>query len=380
MTSPLPDLLAAAGVVPDGWQAALDCTPRRAFIPKTIWLPDPDGFLVPVRHGEEAWTRRVESDVAIATQVDDGSPAAPGGRGRTATSSASQPSLVLRMLRALDAAEGHRVLEIGTGTGWNAGLLTARLGAESVTSVEIDPAIAQEARRNLEGTGARPHLICGDGAEGAPASAPFDRIISTAAVGRIPRAWIEQTRPGGLIVTPWGSPYASTGLLRLQVGADGTAAGRVLDRAGFMWVRDQRAPLGGWGSYVDTRIPTETSKTTLPPEDLLDFGAPARFAVGLIVPHLFQIDRHDPAGSGEYTLWLYDTQGSWASVDHVPGTTSSPIEQAGPRHLWHEVETAHHWWTTAGRPGRNRFGLTVTPEDRHLLWVDEPGRAVPSWA
>ncbi|MBB6172894.1 protein-L-isoaspartate(D-aspartate) O-methyltransferase [Nocardiopsis mwathae] len=356
-----------------GWRDALTRVPRRLFIPDTIWLPDPDGLLVAVHRDDEAWEKRAASDVAIATQVDDGAPAARHGRGRTATSSASQPSLVLRMLDALDVGDGDRVLEIGTGSGWNAGLLAARLGEDRITSIEVDPEVADQARRNLEKVGLSPHLIVGDGAEGAPDRAPFDRIIATAAVNRVPPAWTTQTRPGGTILTPWGTPYASTGLLRLQVGDDGTAHGQVLGRAGFMWVREQRGPMGAWGKYVDTSLPVDTAKTSVPISDLLDFGAPARFAVGLLVPQIYQVDCHAEDDSGEYTLWLFDAQGSWASVDYQPGASDYPVEQAGPRRLWDEIQAAYQWWVATDRPGRERFGLTVTV-DSQQVWLDSPDR------
>ena len=82
-----------------------------------------------------------------------GIPPGPGQRGRYVTSSASQPNVVALMLKALDAQPGMRVLEIGTGTGYNAALLAHRLGAPHVTSVEIHPDLADHARRALMSTG-----------------------------------------------------------------------------------------------------------------------------------------------------------------------------------------------------------------------------------
>ena len=72
-----------------------------------------------------------------------------------------------------------------------------------MTSIEVDPGIAAQAAATLTTVRHAPRLITGDGADGYPPGAPYDRVHSTCAVAQIPHAWIEQTRPGGLIVTPW---------------------------------------------------------------------------------------------------------------------------------------------------------------------------------
>lgn len=89
------------------------------------------------------------------------------------TSSASKPDLVLSMLAALDVHDGHTVLEIGTGSGYNAALLAARLGAPSVTTVEIDPGLATSARAALVASGFPVTVLTGDGTQGYPANAPM---------------------------------------------------------------------------------------------------------------------------------------------------------------------------------------------------------------
>jgi protein-L-isoaspartate O-methyltransferase len=375
----LAGLLRARGVLGADWAAAFAAVDRGRFVPDVIWTPDADdpAWLRPVGRGDPYWAEAVYSDVAVATQVDDGAPKGAGGRGRYVTSSASQPSLVLGMLRALDPREGTRVLEVGTGTGYNAALLAARLGAENVVSVEVDPGLARHARRRLADAGLPVPVLTGDGAQGAAAHAPFDRVIATAAAGAVPYAWVRQTRPGGVVLLPWGTPYASTGLLRLEVGADGTAQGPVLSRAGFMWLRSQRGPTGGWRSYVDTSAPVRRSVTGVDPRDLLRMDSPARFAVGVLVPGLAQVDFHAADGSGEFTLWLYDGSGAWASVDHVPGAEGAAVEQHGDRRLFDEVEAAYAWWLRNRRPDRERFGVTITPTGR-TTWLGTPDHPVPT--
>ena len=121
-----------------------------------------------------------------------------------ATSSASAPAVVAVMLEQARVRPGHRVLEIGAGTGYNAALLARLVGSSGqVTTVEIDPGVAAEARRNLDGAGyGQVRVVCGDGAEGDSAGAPFDRIIVTAGVWDIPPAWSQQMAPGGRLVVP----------------------------------------------------------------------------------------------------------------------------------------------------------------------------------
>ncbi|GAA2275214.1 hypothetical protein GCM10010430_71440 [Kitasatospora cystarginea] len=77
-------------------------------------------------------------------------------------------------------------------------------------------------------------------------------------------------------------------------------------------------------------------------------------------------------------LWVATTDaGSWAAVDYNGCDDDRfTVWQHGPRRLWEEVEAAHHWWLTNGRPGPARFGLTVTADGAHTFWLDEPGTVV----
>ncbi|MFJ9554423.1 hypothetical protein ACIRPH_11440 [Nocardiopsis sp. NPDC101807] len=296
--------------------------------------------MVPVGHEGPYWWENAYADFALPTQIDDGTPAGAGGRGRYTISSASQPSLVARMLETLRVRDGMRVLEIGTATGYNAALLSARLGTDNVTTIEVDPHLAEQGRAVLASAGFKPTVVCGDGALGVRGGVPFDHVLATVAAKRIPYAWVEQTRPGGLAVTPWSNDYAATALLRLEVGHDGTASDRPIGDAPFMWLRDQRSAKGAWSDHVDRDAPVRRSQTAVDPRPLAEPRSGAEFAVGAMVPHLVKALFHARDGSGEYTLSLYDTHGSWASVDFVPGAAEYAVEQAGPRDLWEETEAA----------------------------------------
>ncbi|MEV2274491.1 methyltransferase domain-containing protein [Nocardiopsis sp. NPDC049922] len=375
----LVDHLHQVGALTDPrWRDAFLQVPRHLFVPDPVWAEDgsrDDGWMIPVGRDDPYWWENVYADFALPTQVDDGAPAGEDGRGRYTTSSISQPSLVARMLEALTPVDGARVLEIGTATGYNCALLCARLGAENVVTVEVDPVLAERGRAALHAAGWKPTVVCGDGTQGVPAEAPFDRVLATVAAKRVPHAWVRQTRPGGSIITPWGNDYMATALLRLEVGEDGVATGRPIGDAPFMWLRDQRAHGGRWSDFVDFDAKVRTSRTRVDPHAVVEAGGGAEFAVGTSVPGLCRAWFDAEDDSGEATLWLYDTKGAWASVDYVPEVGEYEVEQAGPRDLWEEVEAAVVWWERAGRPERERFGLTVSRDGQHV-WLDRPENGV----
>lgn len=134
-----------------------------------------------------------EADRSVAY----GDHALPIGRGQTI----SQPYVVALMTQLLALRGDERVLEVGTGSGYQAAVL-AQLATE-VYSVEIDPVLAEQARASLDAVGARNvHVRAGDGFYGWPEAAPFDAIIITAAAPRLPDRLRDQLREGGRVVAP----------------------------------------------------------------------------------------------------------------------------------------------------------------------------------
>ncbi|PAU47772.1 methyltransferase domain-containing protein [Streptomyces albireticuli] len=362
--------LVEKGVLGDDWLPAFRAVPRHRFVPDVIW-PGRAGMnrqsdRMVRTEDPAAWWAVVHRDVPITTQWDDGAYTGPG-RGRTPSSSSSMPTMVASMLAALDVEQDSTVLEIGTGTGWNAALLSHRLGSENVVTVEVDARSAGEARRRLAHAGFTPRCVVGDGARGCPEHAPYDRVIATCSIGAVPEAWIEQTRPGGVIVTPWGPTYGGEAVARLTVAGDGTASGPFVGSSAFMRLRAQRKNLPPVPACPDGRAERRT--TDLSPDDVGDWIH--MFVIGVRVPDLFC--RVDPGVEGAYRLWLYDTAlTSWASAGFDKGRTAFPVHQSGPRRLWDELETAYRWWEAHGRPGFERFGLTIAEGGRTDVWLDEP--------
>ncbi len=140
----------------------------------------------------------------------------PIGHGQTI----SQPFIVALMSELLDLGPGARVLEIGTGCGYQTAILAA-LGA-TVYSIEIVEDLATAAAARLGALGCpRVTVKAGDGYGGWPEQAPFDGVIVTAAAPAIPPPLVEQLKPGGLLIIPIGQAASSQSLQRVRKRADG---------------------------------------------------------------------------------------------------------------------------------------------------------------
>jgi len=158
----------------------------------------------------------------------------PIGRGQTI----SQPFIVALMTDLMEVKPADRVLEIGTGSGYQAALLAELAG--TVYTIEIVEPLAREAAERLKRLGYRNVVTrTGDGYQGWPEHAPFDAIMVTAAPREVPQPLIDQLKPGGRLVVPVGGQAAGQSLLLIEKQPDGRISRRTILAVRFVPLTDQ---------------------------------------------------------------------------------------------------------------------------------------------
>ncbi len=348
---------------------AFEAVAREAFVPSRVRISgrgdDSGQPLIDRDTDPDAWAQAVYvHDRALITQLDDGTTALEAGAAGRFSSSLSSLRVVVRQLSHLDLEPGHKVLHIGTGSGYDSALLAERADPADIVTVEVDPTVAAMARRNLDAAGyGRIRTVVHDGEQGWPDRAPYDRVLATASANRIPWLWVAQTAPGGVIVTP----YRGLALLRLVVADDGqSACGPVVDEMAFMVLRGQRdEELTDIGPIVratrgeGARVRTEADLSAL------DGELGAEFLFHILVPGAV-------IRFGEAMWWFQTRDGSsWAGLKK-----DGRGRQWGPRRLLDEAESAVTAWTEAGAPRLTELGVTVRPEGDRVWAGSADG---PSW-
>jgi protein-L-isoaspartate(D-aspartate) O-methyltransferase len=359
-------------------EAAFRAVPRHPFLPG---LP----------------LERVYSDEAIPTKFVEGQ----------AVSSSSQPAIMAIMLEQLGLEPGHRVLEIGAGTGYNAALLAHLVGAAGqVVTVDIDADIVEAARAHLQAAGVeRVRVVCADGGYGYPALAPYDRIILTVGAGDITPAWREQLKSGGRLVLPlsFNGPQKSVALEKMS----GALVSLSVRDCGFMTLRgafaeqEQSVQLGPepglrltlnhpdrveadavYGLLTGPSRDRPTGVRVLPREawggalqwlalrepELCELCAEEDWAERNLVPRLLEI-----SGAWRMTLTrgLVGPQGL-SLLTRPPNQPGAPedvsfelfVRTYGPDEALAERLVAHlKAWEAAGRPSTQGLRLKVFPVD-----------------
>lgn len=337
------------GARSSAWATTFARVPRHHFVPSFYTMTD-NGWKE-IRSGDPGYLDGVYSDTALTTQTDD--------RG-IPNSSSSEPSLMLAMLDALDVRPGDSVFELGTGTGYNTALLCARLGDERVVSVDVDEELVRTARDRLASVGYSPTLATGDGAAGYPKKAPYDRLIATARLRFIPRAFLEQSADGAVMVVPLGF-----GVARLTVTGNATEAhGRFMPLpAHFMPRRVE--------SLAPRFAELETQGTRPTSVDVADVLDRLSFPMSLAMPDYTSCTWVDDDGTPS-ALGLWTGDGSTATA-----TMTGSVRQIGPRRLWDELEQLAATFGDTDSVSREDFGITVAPNGQRVWYRAENG---PSWA
>lgn len=237
-------------------------------------------------------------------------------------SSSSQPTIMAIMLDQLGVEPGHRVLEIGTGTGWNAALLARLTGPDGhVVTVDIDEDIVASARRHLSQAGmSQVEVLCADGARGAPVGAPYDRLIATVGVWDMEPAWPAQLRPEGRLVVPLD-------LRGVQVSA-------AMERADGHWVSRSVAPCG----FMRMRGPS---------------AGPSALVMLREDPYLW-LELPEAREVGDVAAALDTGARDVVAMERVRGT---PLDLHSGVTLWLALHEPR-WCTVAGKLGRG-YGATA---------------------
>jgi len=195
-------------------QEAFEAVPRHLFLPELA--PE-------LAYADEALPIKYDDDGAVL-------------------SSSSQPGMMALMLNQLRLHPGANVLEIGTGTGYNAAIMQQIVKKKGhVTSIELDAEVHQQAAKNLQRAGVHDvFLVNADGAMGYAPRAAYDRIIATAGIWDVPRAWAQQLRPDGILVAPiWVDALQYSAALRPQ--KDGSLYSAINLPCGFIHLRGMAA-------------------------------------------------------------------------------------------------------------------------------------------
>lgn len=291
------------------------------------------------------------------------------------TSSASAPAAVAVMLERLAMQDHHRVLEIGTGTGYNAALLCHRLGAANVYSNDIDPGLVNQAALVLDGLGYRPTLVAADGYHGLADGAPYDRILSTCAITHVPPEWIRQLADGGRIVAPIVGNSAKP-LLVLDKTAPDEVVGHFDNNAvGFMPLRHNlHSPLGPGDTASSTASGmAHDGTTTTDPRRVHEASPDLALFCQLHIPGLQLGYDTDSPESTRVAKIIAHTADAVATVFFHPEKGRWAVTQRGSRRIWDTIETAVALWDYLHHPDISRFGISALDDiSRQYVWLDDP--------
>lgn len=321
----------------------------------------------------EAWYSQVYSDTAFVTLVDE--------VGRTLSSS-SQPAVMARMLELLDVEPGQRVLEIGTGSGYNAALLAQLTGNPAlVTTVDIEPEVMPQAMQAIEqSVGSGVTVYIGDGSQGYLDHAPYQRIIATASTPTVPFAWAEQLVPGGTLVCIMQPGISMCGgILKATRNVDGLA-GYLVYQATFMPLHQtnfrhlpRRTP------HLDMKMPvfaTFPFDTQLFDPSLI-WDPDFQFFLYYTIPDLSIVEQTQE-GCPMFTIFYEGVQPD-CYVSFFENQGKNYVELRG-RHapvFWKRLLQLYALWAQFGRPSVESYHFTMNQEGQYLYLASERGMVWP---
>ncbi|MEY9988078.1 protein-L-isoaspartate O-methyltransferase [Streptomyces sp. V4I8] len=348
------------------WRGPVSYTPRHLFVPQwwerdaEQWslrepLTDTDWYAA--SYGDRSLITRVGMLHADRAQADDH----PTGR---PTSSATLPSLVVRMLDHARIDDGDELLDVGTGSGYGAALAAQELSDASVTSMDVDPYLVEAARDRLDLAGLHPTVEVVDATGPLPGRrGKFDRIVATVAVRNVPASWLAALRVGGRLVTT----IAGTSLLvTAEKRADGSAVGRVeWDRAGFMHARHGDDCPPGATHLLATAHDLDGEDVTTSPYPVVDVANAWDLdsMLGITAPGIEHSYRENGA---RRTAVMAHADGSWARA-FTGDDGRTVVHQGGPRRLWEILDGLRAYWLQHGELPVRGAAVLITPEGQTRL-------------
>jgi protein-L-isoaspartate(D-aspartate) O-methyltransferase len=350
-------------------EAAFMCVPRHPFIDYFFLRERRNDRRVRWRHIQpsslqdtEAWLRAMYTNEPLITAYNESDGT------HNSTSSSSSPGAMALMLEASELCPGLRVLEIGTGTGYNAGLLASIVGdPHNVFTVEIDADLAQRAQQKLDQVvGEGITVYAGDGLRGYTPGAPYDRILATGSCYKVPLAWLDQLRPGGIILMNLRGHLGPCAFLKVvKVGPQRAAHGTFLSASDFMELHDADSPSRKLADLVAQYFarPVTTQMafacTEFDPSLLWDDHR-LDFLLQLSFPHMYLTSVHiDPI----YPSLIDMASDTMLVFRQTEQKNEWVVEIKGQEQLWHEVAQAYRLWVDTGKQEVSGY----------LLEVDEVG-------
>lgn len=358
----LVDRLTERGDLHDpAWRHAVATVARHVLVPAEAYQQDNTGTWVPVDLTSPEGLDLVYSPVTLVTRLAD------RGTYQEPISSSLTPDLIVRRLELLDPHVGDKVLAVGTDSGYTTALLSRRLGDSRVFSVDVEKDLVDTARERLARLGFAPTLVAADGADGLPEHAPFDRIIATCSVRRVPWAWAEQLTPTGRILVNVQTAASASNLVLLRRYPD-RLEGRFTQQSASSMRQDHRP----YPSLVQPREPaTRSWHTPAPPTPWEDHRV-VWFLAGLLgLPDGVTVGYELDPDTRKRVASMSAPDGSWTTVPLGTQKGIRTVTEAGPTSLWSYVEQAYKEWRDHERPPWDHLGLTITKSEQRM-WHGQP--------
>ncbi|MFE4860775.1 methyltransferase domain-containing protein [Streptomyces sp. NPDC056670] len=344
------------------WLAPVATIPRHHLVPRW-WDADSSGTWV-LRDGEsdtEAWAEAAYSDRSLVTKVGrlHADHAKPDDRpGGLPTSSATLPSLVVRMLRYARLGPGLPLLDLGTGAGGLAAYASDRFGAENVTSLDVDAYLTSAASERLASMGYHPRFVTADATEHVPGT--YERIVSTVGLpaGRGLRPVLAALEPGGRLATTIGRTCL---IITGWKHGDGDVLGQVEpDMAGFMLTRsgdDYPPGLAELFALARNAEGDERSTGRYPVVDVANAWE-LRSMLEVTTPG---VELGYETSGRQRTAYLVHPDGSWARAA-AEWTDRPEVHQSGPQRLWTALERVRNRLNAEGSLPLLGARVRITPD------------------